>query len=201
MAQFNSSLKETAAVVGVGHASTVSRGRSFEQEVTQWLENKLNHRLVHQNEWIECAKNLKPFECDVHTRTSIPYWDKIQKIGVLFIALSMFLLIIMAREIQAALLFFVMGFVMVIVSRIRKQQRNYHVWIECKNLKTKVNRDHIHKLRNTTRLLAENRDAKWKPDFVYCFSATDFERDAIAVANQHKISCYRKSRRGFERVN
>jgi len=186
---------------GSTRITTVAHGRSFEQEVSQWLEDKLNHLLVARNEWIKCANDLKPFECDVHTRASIPYWDKIQRIGVVLLGLGIVFLIAGAAQAQAiAPPFLVFGVLLIVVSRIRKQQRNYHVWIECKNLKTKVNRDHMSKLHATTERLRRNRNAEWRPDFVYCFSATDYERDALSIAKEHNISCYRKSGRGFQQV-
>jgi len=181
--------------------STVAHGRSFEQEVAQWLEARLDHRVIKLNDWVKCASDLKPFECDVHTQTSIPYWKKIQTIGIALLVFGLLLVGSGTRDAQRISgLFFVFGVVLVVVSTIRRRQRNYHVWVECKNLGKKVNRDHISKLHATTDRLRQNRDAEWKPDFVLCFSATDFERDALAIARRHRIACYRKSGKGFKEV-
>ena len=103
-----------------------------------------------------------------------------------------------AQEISGLLIIFGVG--LIFISAIKKRQRNYHVWVECKNLGKKVNRDQINKLQTTTDRLKRNPDADWKPDFVLCFSATDFERDALAIARQHGIVCYRRSGNGFREV-
>jgi hypothetical protein len=181
--------------------STVAHGRSFEQQVAQWLEVRLGHRVVQLNEWVKCASDLKPFECDVHTQTSIPFWDKAQRIGLVLFVLGVLLVASGTRDAQqisGPLLLF--GSVLVVISKIKQRQRNYHVWVECKNLGKKVNRDHISKLHATTDRLRQNRDAEWSPDFVLCFSSTDFERDALAIAKRHRIACYRKSGNGFSKV-
>ena len=187
--------------VSAARTSTVAHGRSFEKEVGEWLEARLGHRVVERNERVKCASDLKPFECDVHTQTSIPYWNKVQKVGLVALVLAVLLMVSRAgstQEISGLLLIFGVG--LIVVSAIKKRQRNYHVWVECKNLGKKVNRDQMNKLHTTTDRLRRNRDAEWKPDFVLCFSATDFERDALAIARQHGIACYRKSGKGFREV-
>jgi hypothetical protein len=183
----------------------VAKGRAFESEVAEWLEKELRHEVVLKNEWVECAKNLKPFECDIHTRTSIRYWDKVQKLGLVAMLVGAISLISGVVNdpfyVGACLGSLLGGGGAIVIASKRKKQRNYHVWVECKNLSGKVNRDHVRKLHDTVWMLKDYRDAKWKPDFAYIFSASDFEPDALSLANTYGIDCYRKSPKGFERVN
>lgn len=180
--------------------STVAHGRSFEKEVGEWLESTLGHRVVQRNERVKCASELKPYECDVHTRTYTSSWNKIQKAGLVAFVFAVLLMVSRTSTTQDISGLLLIGIGLVVISAIKKCQRNYHVWVECKNLRTKVNRDQIIKLQTTTDRLRKNPDADWKPDFVLCFSATDFERDALAIARQHGIECYRRSGNGFREV-
>lgn len=180
--------------------TTVAKGRGFEGEVAEWLERELNHKLVRKNEWVEVSKAVKPFECDIHTKTTVPFWNKVQKFSIACAALGI-ILFLFKSDPSVSLPLLAFGVTMFIVAIQKKQQRNFHVWVECKHRKTKANREQMIKLKETVNMLRENRGAKWKPDFVYFFSATDFERDAIHFANRNSIECYRKTEGGFERVN
>jgi len=74
------------------------------------------------------------------------------------------------------------------IGLIRKRQVN--VWAECKNLKKRVNRNHIYNLIMKAKDLREacnsNMEERY-PDILMFFSTSGYDSDAIRIANEHNI--------------
>lgn len=181
--------------------SSTDKGRQFEIEVEQWLQRQGYHDTT-RNEMVRVCDNLNPFECDIHGHSYSRLWTKIKKFGTLYALWVLVMLLLNLGNARRALpqmaALYLASLALVYFG---KKKTGHHVWVECKNLNGKVSRDHVHKLAGAVDRLEQYKQAEWLSQHVMIFSATDFERDALRLAKENSIDCYRKSSRGFEKVS
>ena len=81
----------------------------------------------------------------------------------------------------------------------------YHkenAWVECKNLKTKVDKDKIRKMIDEYNDYVNSGDKKYKIEYLYFASANGYMKNAIEYAEHHNVECFvKKGRNKFERVD
>jgi len=87
-----------------------------------------------------------------------------------------------------------------LIGYLANKKQTKHVWVECKNLSSKVKRDHIFKLKSAVSDVRKARDRKWNPDLVIMVSGAGFDIDALNFARANNILCYQKNGRKFEKV-
>lgn len=193
--------------------STTEKGRQFEVEVEEWLRRN-GYRDTERNVKVRVSEDVKPYECDVHGHSYSAIWIKLRRLGIGWFVLVWIYLLLDAGGLRTAteraittfelsasdaslLLIGVIGFVLGMVG---KKRTGHHAWVECKNLKGKVSRDHVMKLAHAIELLEAYKSADWSPRYAMIFSATDFERDALHFARQHSIRCFRRTESGFKEL-
>ncbi len=181
-------------------ANHAAKGKDFEQEVAEYMKKKLGYTDTQLNERLKLNEDTRPWECDIHGRRYSMPWENIRKLGIVFATLSM--LILLSGQKETGLFFLVLAIGVGLVSKVGKSlDRSVDVWVECKNLKSTVKRDHINKLVTTISEVKRSKNAEWKPQAVLFFSASGYDKDAIYFAKRNNIICYRKHASGFERVN
>lgn len=181
----------------------VFKGRDFEQEVALWLKSNLNCSEAHRNERVQITQNARPYECDVHALKGSSLGHNLRRAagGFFLIALLPITLKVLGVPVLSyGILFLLASIVCLVLSFLLREQREQHLWVECKNLKGNVNRDQINKVVMTVNLARQSQNVPWKPDVVLFFSATDYDRDALYFAKRNHITCYRKVKSGFKQV-
>lgn len=177
---------------------SVAIGRDFENEVCKYLEN-IGYEIVGQNEWVKVSSKVKPYECDIH---AIAKTSRRNTARLLILALAIGGLYFLSNPIYQdtgkVLLF---GAAIGLGLYLKKYRVSFgHVWVECKNRRSKVNRTDVVKLRECTDLLFNFREGEWKPEYIFIFSSSGFEQDALHFAKEYKIDCYERSGNKFRRV-
>lgn len=83
-------------------------------------------------------------------------------------------------------------------------RRQTNTWIECKNLKSNVKRDHVIKLQGK----ADDVNAAYQTgkeekrfDYLTIYSKSDFDQDAVGYAKMKDILLVKVTNKGFEMVN
>ena len=69
-------------------------------------------------------------------------------------------------------------------------KKRYDLWVECKNLKTPVKRNHINSLIRKAQDLRKGYQEKfedWCADILVVFSKSGFDIDAIKIADEYSI--------------
>jgi hypothetical protein len=94
----------------------------------------------------------------------------------------------------------IIALVSLFVGEYGRKRSTRHAWVECKSRKTNVKRADVEKLRGAVDDVRKNETARWKPDEVILVSAGDFDDDAIDLADEYGMVCYRRIPHGFERV-
>lgn len=148
-----------------------------------------------RNVKVRVSDKAKPYECDIHGHCYSRMWDKLRQFGLYY---YIFLCFVAYFAGSISPLLWILGISSLALGYVGKKKTGHHIWVECKNLNGKANRDHVMKLVYSVNLLKSYKQADWQPKRVLLVSASDFERDALRLAKEHQIYCYRKTDRGFE---
>jgi hypothetical protein len=66
---------------------------------------------------------------------------------------------------------------------------NHHVWVECKDLKSTIKRDHILKVVDACKDV-KRFDGKWKPNEIWFASSSEYDVDALNYARHEGVRCF-----------
>lgn len=178
----------------------MKKGHDFETQVAVWLERKLGCSRTRLNELVRLDKQLGCYECDVHAERSRFNWERARMLGATCLIFG-FGSAAMQRW-DLARPSFVIGIIVAAFWLVgRRLSRSEHIWVECKDLRAPVNRDHINKLASTMKRSMTSRVAPWRANKALFFSSSGYNRDARQVAKAEGIECYQQDRGGgFIRV-
>ena len=155
---------------------------------------------------VKLNTQTRPWECDVHAirRSTIKKKRNDSVARFIMILAIVFFLVGLLTEgtfvAWAAICFVISGVLYWRDDGKEIRVPEIHVWVECKNLKSKVNRDHIIKLTQTVKRIRMSKNATWKPDKVLFFSAPGYVNDAIYFAKRSGVVCYEKRGDTFEEI-
>lgn len=184
-------------------------GSKLEQQVAEWLRRR--GYSARTNQHVRGEEAVRPYEVDVQATLRDRRWQRILLAALATVAVAVFISFSSAPEArqaatainQTAASFspglagsgvFLLGTVAAIVALIGLQRSTRRVWVECKDLKVRVKREHVNKLQGSVsdvrKLRSDGLGSKWKPTSVMLVSRSGFDQDAIAVARANKIECY-----------
>lgn len=76
-----------------------------------------------------------------------------------------------------------------------------HAWVECKNLKTKVNISQVQKTIDELKHYKETENREYKFVEVYFVSSNGFVENALKLAIDNKINCFIKEGNKFKKID
>lgn len=193
-----------------------AKGMSLEREFAEWMKSDLGYTKTRLRVPVKGKIADRAYEVDIHAERYNHMWEVARRLGIAGLILSLLIIFLplQMREVHQLLENLVRSFVpqlsgsallilsvVSIVLGIRGKERAMtHAWVECKDTRTNVKRAQVQKLAASVKDVEDNRDAKWKPDIVILVSGSDFDADALNFAREHDFVCYRRSEKGFERV-
>ena len=194
--------------------SNNEKGRELEDSFADWAEEKYDFEIAELRELINGAVSARPYEVDIHALKARTEYLYLKRAGIALMLLSGLLLLGFIPDIREYLedivrtispenvplsvfLPFSIGFFAYYFGNKKKEK---HYWIECKNLKSKVNRAHVQKLHSSVDDVRNNEQAPWYPDKVFLVSGNGFDKDALAHADEFEIKCFERHGKKFIRV-
>ena len=175
-----------------------SKGKQLEKAFAEWMCKELGFDKTQLNEPAMGQSSQRAYDVDIHAvKQKYKNYAKEKALGATALASGGLLLYDMAAG--ATLFVFTLG-----IYYVAKKwfEQTLHAWVECKNHAATVKRRDVQKLIQAVddvRGLGDS--ARWKPDFVYLVSGTDFDTDALNCAADADIICYRWVGEGkFEQV-
>ena len=200
------SVEETA----IENETSYTKGRELETEFSVFLKRELGWQKVRVGAHLPGKMNRKGAAIDVigeklsekgkryHTRA----------INFLIITGGLFVLAIIWNLMDwgnggIGLLIYaiIAGIVAVIFLKRSDEFNKENAWVECKNLKSKVNINHVDKSLRELKDYRESGDKEYKFEYHYFVSASGFVENALKYAIENNVICYEKiSDGGFKKV-
>ena len=191
--------------------STFKKGIELEKEFSEYLKSEIGYDKIKTRYQVKQANNSRGANIDI-------IGQKLNSTGIAFKQMGTVWLIIFVIAIIFSFviaftdsfdnawfkgLFFcgialeIFSFSALIISNIYNID---NIWVECKNLKTKVNITQIHKMINEIKAYKASGDKQYKfKEFVFV-SASGFIDNAIELATKNGIKCYIKEKNKFTQI-
>ena len=206
--------EHTMAKEMVARRTRRSSGIELENDFAQFMEDELDCIETTQREIVNGKIATRPYEVDVHGVILNKKKHNLYIIGIIILVFGALSLIIpelgnMASDTVALVeksLIQYSSFIFIAIGGFLAwsyhDQRHEHIWVECKDLKTNVKRDHVIKLINAAEDLEKNEDKDmWHAQHLYLVSGSNFDQDSLAFADEHDVACYRRDGDSFVLMN
>lgn len=178
--------------------SAYQKGISLEKEFGEWLVKEQGYDQYKLRDKLAGKVSQIGYEVDVHAWENgdyQKYLHKVLAIGLFAVAGGGFLF-----DVSEALWIGVLFGIGLWAGKYYYDQKEIHVWAECKNQAGNVKRAQMQKLISSLEDVQANDNAKWKPNKVMFVSGSDFDSDALNFAQEKEITCYRRVPGGFIEV-
>lgn len=186
------------------------KGREFEEQFAKFMKNKLDWNEVRVGAHMTGKDNAKGTTIDILGRRLDLLGIKYNNIANKWIGAASVLIILSAIWwwkhwgqhghwfLILSLLTLLGGIIFKILSTSNNQQ---NAWVECKNLKGRVNINHISKMLREFNDYKASRNENHRFTHLYFASANGYVENALKMALDNKIICYTKKGKHFEQVN
>ncbi len=190
-------------------------GREFERSFAQAMQRQLKVDKTEVNQKVRGEQAVDAFECDIHGMVYSPFADVMKHAGLLLFlgGLGMTAAALFMPELEdlrpaqqtienaaASLSPHLAGYglmttyVLAVVAGLAALwaafRTHQHIWVECKDRKTPVNRSDIFKLRCTIEKVRAEATNTWAPHDVWFASTVRFTQDALTFAKESRIRCF-----------
>ncbi len=188
--------------------TSYEKGHSFEDEFAQFMKRELKWEKVRVGAHMAGKANVKGSAIDV-------IGERLDQRGKNFSLIGIGWMLISLMSVAIALIYLIMdwgdGFLGLLIGGLMflggaffTYQSNIfnkeNAWVECKNLKGKVN---INQISKSIREITDYRDSgnkEYKFEYHYFASASGYVENALKYAVDHNIICYQKEGNTFKRV-
>lgn len=194
--------------------STYDKGRKLEIEFSVFMKHELGWKKTRVGAHMAGKLNRKGAAIDVIGERPDERGRKLHNLALLYLILGSMLLIFGAMDIFLELhllgdyylseifimlaLVFVGGSLFTIFVSLKYNKEN--AWVECKNLKGKVNINQIDKSIREYKDYIASGDSEYKFEFHYFVSSNGYVENALKYAIEHGLVCYEKSGDTFKKV-
>jgi len=193
-----------------------AKGEELEQHFAEWMKRKLRYTQVVFRHQVKGRVADRPYEVDIKARKFDARWEAARLLGVALVvlaALSAYLPEL--RGVRYAIEqavgslvpslassgLFVLGVVAFIIGIKGRDRSVTHTWVECKNTKAPVKREHVMKLAAYIEDVEADRDAKWRPDRVFFVAGeAGFDQDALNFTREHGFVAYQRDGEEYKEV-
>jgi hypothetical protein len=191
------------------------KGLQLEKDFAKWMRKKLGYNRIMFRQFVNGKVATRKYEIDIYAMKESFIWRFLEIIGIVLVVMAIFMLMGELNTIEyylsnllrranirltGGMLLFV-GLVGLLVGYLGSKRKSKKAWVECKNLKGRVKRDHIFKLKSVVRDVRKARKSRaWHPNIVMMVSGNGFDIDALKMAKAHNITCYQRDGKGFKQV-
>ncbi|WP_103020912.1 restriction endonuclease [Salinibacter altiplanensis] len=195
--------------------SSLQPGEKLEKDFGDWLESDQDYDSIDLNKNVSSGFDGSSYEVDVYATRKDPRSVKLAKFGGLIYAVAGAAYGLGLTELQQTLegvvraiapglagsafvVFLVLGGVIALYN-IRKQTT--HTYVECKDWKRNVGRPQVSKLAGRMKDFGDNDRRENDLEKWILVSGKGFSKPALEAAERQNISCFKRSREGFEEVS
>lgn len=180
------------------------------------MESELGYNRTELRVLVRGNSAVRPYEVDIKAEKSSRLWDWIKGLAIIAVAVAVLTLASegempdserLMRDIVSAVderlanyAVIIIGVTALILAYLGKKKGTRRAWVECKDTKSSVNRAQVQKLISSVKDVREFEHDDWSPNVVIMVSGSDFDIDAINIADANDVICYRRCQSGFEEV-
>lgn len=183
------------------------KGIGLEKEFCEYLKTDLGWEKARIRSQMASKFNMRGTNVDVIAERIDARGNKLKKLGIVYAIFFILLMIVSFFEEDSELqlfllcfgLIFEIGGVFAFIYSINLNKEN--AWVECKNLKTKVNISQVQKTIDEYKHYKESGNKEYK--FVECYfvSTNGFVENALKLAVENGIKCYIKENGIFKKID
>jgi len=183
------------------------KGLEFELEVANFVKNELKFDDVEVRPRVSGKNTDRGYEIDVLAKEIDNRGEKISSLSVKLYIIGIVLIVFSILDYLlewniVGIGFIIVGFVPIVGSLLysiigkSKNMNDTYVWIECKNLKTKVKRTVISELTHKYDDYNLQKDKNWNINRLMAFSSSGYDHDAKVLAKSKGVILYEKDDNG-----
>lgn len=188
--------------------TSYDKGRELEVEFSLFMKRELNWGKVRVGAHLPQKMNKKGASVDVISERLDDRGQKFQQLSIIAIVVSLIMicmaLIMIYSELGTGELFLALSVTIglgSIVFMLQSSKFNKeNGWVECKNLKGKVNINQIDKSLREYKEYKNSGDKEYKFEYHYFVSKSGYIENALRYAIENGIICYEKTGDTFKKV-
>ncbi|MBX2841884.1 MAG: hypothetical protein KTR26_08930 [Flammeovirgaceae bacterium] len=190
------------------------KGEQLEKDFAKFINALPGYKVLGRRQFFKGTIAKRNYEIDIVAEN---YLFKIQRFYIYYLSIITILFILHAVSlidfISSASVIFAkvipnISFTgtiitLIVISIIPFFLRHYYptlIFIESKNLSTKVKRDHMNKFINNVKDIVHKKGIKKSYKLVFV-SYLGYDKDAIQFARHHKVECWKGSGKKFQKVS
>lgn len=191
--------------------TTHQKGLELEIQFAEFIKEEMGYEKTKIRFQVKQANNSRGANVDVIGQKLNENGKKLNRIGTTYIIVCFFPIIFSiiigltdsVDNILVPVFFFggitlnVLGIIVLIISSYLNIE---NAWVECKNLKTKVNIGHVGKMINEIKSYKQTKDTQYKFKEFFFVSASGFVDNAIELAISNNINCYVVEDEKFKKI-
>lgn len=201
--------KKTIDIDEQNEGVSYEKGREFERQFAEFMKNELGWKKVRVGAHMPGKDNVKGTSIDIFAERLDDLGKKYESIAInwmlgSFLLASLSFIWYMQDWGNDGLWFLILclisilgGLVFMFLSEVNNKQ---NAWVECKNLKSKANINHISKMIRELNDFKLTKSGEHRFTHYYFASANGYVENAIKTAMANNIICYVKNGNSFEEI-
>ncbi len=193
-----------------------AKGHELEQHFAGWMKRKLQYSQFRFREKVKGRVSDYGYEVDIKAKKFDPLWDNVRLLGAGLIVLAVLSAVLpQFRSVRyyvehavgtvvpslAPYGLFVLGIAAGVLGIQGRERSVRYAWVECKNTRKPVTRDHVIKLAAYLDDIRQHGSGKWEPDDIFFVSGEKgFDQDALNFIREHGFVPYRRDGEEYKRV-
>jgi len=194
--------------------TTFDKGRNLENEFSLFMRHELGWKKTRVGAHMAGKLNRKGTSIDVIGERPDERGRRLHNLSLIYLLVGFMLLAIGSMDVFLELdlfgdfyiseifillaVIFIFGALFTILVSVKLSKEN--AWVECKNLKGKVNINQIDKSIRELKDYKASGDKEYKFEYHYFVSANGYVENALKYAIEHGLICYEKSGDTFKKV-
>lgn len=192
--------------------SAFDKGIDLEKEFAEYVKETLGYSKIKIRFQVAAMNNKRGTNVDIMGYKLDERGKKLEKMALFYyIGMIPLLIIVFVLGFTShwqnsfagllliiVLLFAAFGLLGLILSRKFSHE---NIWVECKNLKNKVNINQVRKMLNEISEYRESGDKQYKFNEFAFVSLSGFVDNALELAIDNKIDCYIKEGNAFKKID
>ena len=193
-------------MIKLTNETTKEKGDKLEKEFAEFMKNELQYEKYRIQKRVKGSINSKGTDVDIIAEKTNDAGRRLKNNSLIFYIISAFIFfigfVILATDgnVGLAIMFISfglggIGITLVLILESKKLNVS-HGWVECKNLKSKVDLPKIDKMLREYKDCVETKEMDARNCTLYFVSASGFMENALKFAIQNRIICYEKNESG-----
>ncbi|WP_269225344.1 hypothetical protein [Flavobacterium eburneipallidum] len=185
------------------------KGIGLEKEFCEYLKSDLGWEKARIRSQMASKFNMRGTNVDVIAERLDNRGERLKKLGNFYMIICILtcligLFLVINNNSDGMYIIFFGTFVLIIgiISfKLSENLNKENAWVECKNLKTKVNISQVQKTIDEINHYKASENKEYKFVEVYFISSNGFVENALKLAIDNKIICYIKENEKFKKID